>query len=157
MDVQELWSKVENLAYKNAWRYSGRYGMEWEDLVSIQRVALIERAGEYDSEKGRLTTFFQPIFQGAILDACKKQKRSIERASHESEITLQAFTLLDFLDTPDVKEVAVRVFNPDMLKSPPKKNTPTSLRAAIIRDLQSLGWNRKRTAKAFGTLKCLLD
>lgn len=158
-------TEVNALLHQLAWSFSGRYGLEQEDLYGHARQVLADRLPKWNPERGRLTTFATWAVRNALHDYCQRAVREVptdpaelpEDASRRDELEGVWRELRGSLswEGMEVVEVVTQLADDGAFDGLLPYNRQ-ECRARIKEELMLRGWGESQVRAAVAELKVRL-
>lgn len=168
----ETYTDVEKLVYSTVHEFIGRYGGEFEELVSEANLAFVIAYHRYTDGTSKFSYWVRYIIWKLLLE---QQRNKLRRSPPQPNVSLHGddgeivfdrgdhpqFCLMEFLDelTEDAKIVTLLAVDTPLglTKQMVEKGGSGMQRRAVLRDyLEGLGWTAERIKESFTEIGALL-
>jgi hypothetical protein len=162
----ETLKDVEKMLYEMCWKFAKRFGMDFDELVSVGHVAFMKTYQGFDSSRGcQFSSHFHNSLRFALLDFVASEKSGQQKCRVDSDlVSLVSDThkhrLQNILTelSDDARTIVLAIVeSPKELTDVLRCRRPDKIRRGVWQYFKSLGWSLGRTEECFTEIRLALN
>jgi DNA-directed RNA polymerase specialized sigma24 family protein len=162
----ETFRDVEKMLYEMCWKFAKRFGMDFEELVSVGHVAFMKVYQGFDASRGcQFSSHFHNSLRFALLDFVSAERSRQQKYHVDSDLVslapdIHGHRLQNILAdlSNDARTVVLAIVeSPKELADVLRCRRPDKIRRGLWKYFKALGWSLGRAEECFAEIRLALN